>query len=412
MDNINTLLGLGLGNQDNMNALANKLRGEQKLGQMLGMSTIDNVAQHGQRIQDNTTQAANRGGVLNRAMEAENTRKEEREEDYQRGLGAEKRQQAHALKLATAKKKADSLKYGDFKPYVDADGNIKYLTRKGGEVFELDESGDIRKSTMEGLSPYEKPTKGSEEKAPKYGDFKPYVDAEGNIRYFTRKGGEILELDESGEIKKSTLDGLTPFKAESKGSRGGGGIYTQFGSPKQQKEFEDLATETENQITVFGQFKPEYASDSVLPLVGTFENFLSRELPNTASPEMIEQQRWWRDYKKQYENIARHKLFGSALTEAEIKAWKAANVSPDSNAEQIKDAMGTLRYLAIKLANRAKDNATTKNRDPEYISNNYGFLDNYSKFTDLSVVPEGVNRDEWEELTYNQRQEILDLGIQ
>jgi hypothetical protein len=104
-------------------------------------------------------------------------------------------------------------------------------------------------------------------------------------------------------------------------------------------------------------------------------------------------------------------LFGSALTTGEQEAWKRANVHENSTPDQIAESMATLKYLTRKLATKSKENAIIKNRDPEYIDTNYGWLKNYDEFTDLSVVPEGMNRNEWEELTYGQREEVLKMGI-
>ncbi len=88
-DNISTLLGLGLGPQDDMEALARSLRNEQSYGDFYGGSSIKETADYGKRLSDRQTQAAQRGGVLRQAMEREATRKAELEAMNQRGLTAE-----------------------------------------------------------------------------------------------------------------------------------------------------------------------------------------------------------------------------------------------------------------------------------------------------------------------------------
>lgn len=372
MADINTLLGMGVSPQDNMQALADKLRGEQQLGNALGMSTLSPVAQYGQNMATGAAESASRGGVLRQAM-----KKEQQAQDNYNSTALAKTQAAKKIARASVDKASEMERVNKDKATALAES--KATAAK--EAAKLD-----------------------------FDDFEDYVDADGNHFQIAQRAGEVFTHNEAGDITRTTLQGKRPF-VDPTSRNAKRGIQTIYGSPKQQKQFEDLADESENQLTVFGQYKPEYSSSSKMPFVGSVENALARNLPNLSSDEMVDQQRWWRDYNKEYKNIARHKLFGSALTAAEIKAWEQANVDADSSPEQTADAMATLTYLTRKLAEKSKENAIIKDRDPEYIQNNYGYLDNYSPFVDLSVVPEGMDMKEWEELTYKERQEVLDMGI-
>ena len=71
MSDINTLLGLGLGPEDDMQALADNLRGQQREGRFLGMSTVAPIAQYGQGLQLSATDSAKQGGALRLSMAKE-----------------------------------------------------------------------------------------------------------------------------------------------------------------------------------------------------------------------------------------------------------------------------------------------------------------------------------------------------
>ena len=68
MADINTLLGLGLGPNADMQALADNLRGQQREGRFLGMSTLAPVSAYGQNLQKGAVDAATRGGALRQSL--------------------------------------------------------------------------------------------------------------------------------------------------------------------------------------------------------------------------------------------------------------------------------------------------------------------------------------------------------
>ena len=350
MATIDALMGLGVGQGADQQALADRLRGEQRQGQFFGLSTLQPVAQYGQNVARGAEKGAQRGGALSQALAKEATRKSERDEDYERKQADATLAQERRLEHATAQKK---------------------------------------------------------QAAPKFGKYEEYIDIEGNRRnVVTREGLTFTQDPETGELEQTSIAGWTkPEKQTAKTEQQG--YYERFGTASQQKEFESTARETQNQLTVFGQYLPEYGSVSPIPGMGTLDNMIAKDLPAWASDEQKKQQTWWRDYKKQYENIERHKLFGSALTDSEQALWKSSNVGPDSSPEQIQDAMDTLTYLTTKLAYKERQNAVVKGRDTEYVNIQYSWLP--EEFEDVGVTPKEFKGEsaKWNALTIGQRQRLI-----
>lgn len=352
MATIDALMGLGGGPEADQQALADRLRGEQRQGQFFGLSTLQPVAQYGQNVARGAEQGAQRGGALSQALAKEATRKTERDQDYERKQADATLAQERRLEHAAAQKKATSPKFGKYEEYVDIEGNPRNVITKEGMTFTQDpETGALEQTSIAGWTKPEKKSGRSEQQ----------------------------------------------------------GYYERFGTASQQKEFEKTAKETQNQLTVFRQYQPEFGALTKLPGMGTLSNMIAKELPNIATEEQRTEQRWWRDYSKQYENIERHKLFGSALTAGEQAAWRKSNVGPDSSPEQIQDAMDTLEYLSKKMAYKEKQNAVTKGRDADYVQNQYEWLGAEEEFIDLGVTPEAFKDDAagWNKLTYGQRQKLM-----
>lgn len=85
---IETLLGMGLGPEDDMRALARNLRREQAIGDYHSGSSSQRVSDYGRNLSERSRKSAQVGGGLRQAQAQEATRKLERDEDYQRDLAA------------------------------------------------------------------------------------------------------------------------------------------------------------------------------------------------------------------------------------------------------------------------------------------------------------------------------------
>jgi len=80
-------------------------------------------------------------------------------------------------------------------------------------------------------------------------------------------------------------------------------------------------------------------------LAGRFSP-LAREM---LGPEQRRADEWWADYRAQFENIERNKLFGSALTDSERKLWNKSNIERGMRDQDIQRVIS----LKMGLANAA-----------------------------------------------------------
>lgn len=87
MADIDTLMGLGISDEEKALMMANKLRGQKQAADLFSMSTIAPIAQGAQAQQQATLQAAERGGALRKAM-------------ADRQAQAERERQAQAARMA------------------------------------------------------------------------------------------------------------------------------------------------------------------------------------------------------------------------------------------------------------------------------------------------------------------------
>lgn len=332
MADINTLLGLGLTEQDDMQALANQLRGQQREGQFLGLSTLGGASNLGRQKQADSTNAAQRGGVLRQAQAKEKarlaerdamlrqaqakekTRLAEREQDYKRsqdGLElAHKRRLEHAL----AQKKSSSPKFSAYKQYVDPDGNLRQVTVSDGQTLVQGEDGSLTPQSIKGWKEYEKPT--------------------------------------------------------SSGSGGG------FGKSALAKNIGDENKRMIGVVDTLNRFTSDYAGTGV-PFVDDAKQALARESSVLATDEMKDSQNWWSDYKGYYENILRNELFGSALTESEAKEWRKANINPSMTQDQIQTKLDNQKRLMRTMIDQRKNEAKANGASQEWVDQVYGTLDTY-----------------------------------
>lgn len=143
--NINTLLGMGLSPQDDMNALASSLRGEQGMGDYWSMSTLPGIAKMGQNMQQRSGQAAKQGGVLRQAMA------KERQAQQNYNTTALAKTQA-AKKLADTKASERDLK--SFWHPTKKDTVLNLERADDGNYY--DQTGEVYDpNTVQTLTPYE-----------------------------------------------------------------------------------------------------------------------------------------------------------------------------------------------------------------------------------------------------------------
>lgn len=213
------------------------------------------------------------------------------------------------------------------------------------------------------------------------------------------------------------------LEREKLAAKGGG---TGFRPPTagQQEKFETRAQSGLNLLSSINSFKDAYGSETGLLKVGDIENFISSETPFFASEKMKEQQKWWADYKKNYELTERHELFGSALTAPEQRQWREATINPNLTAQQIKDRLETQKRLTRKIQKKAAEVAKVKGWNNQYVDlvmKDYNFQNDKPETDDknteakddtnidLENPPKGldISKDEWDNFTEAERKEIV-----
>jgi len=119
-----------------------------------------------------------------------------------------------------------------------------------------------------------------------------------------------------------------------------------LGSLDQQKQL----LETFDPTTMTGPYNNAYAAVNRNWFGDKLTNFLG-ETFGMNPDKGREATNWWQTFKS-FDNIERHKLFGSALTETEAKLWATTTVSPHDSADTIRKAIETRRDLADKAMQR------------------------------------------------------------
>lgn len=306
-DNISALLGMGLSPQDDMQALAKSLRGEQAVGDYFSGSSSQKMAQYGQRLADRSTQAAQRGGVLKQAMNRENTRqgdlarsqgirRDERQEDYERAQAAAKLKAQGALNLQGLKNQKtspdNSFKVGQAAPYVMRDD--------GGKKASL---------------------------------------------YFDPNSGKYLRTDTGKPVE------INKWKPEPEPKK-----MQDFDKADIDK-FEKIAGSFENLTQLRDSFSTSYSAgqEKNVPFQSTAGVWLGQMFPSMSSDELRDSGEWWRNVDKFNTLAERHALFGGALTQNEAKSWARANISPENTPEQVMRSLTTLiDKKRTELTRRAK----------------------------------------------------------
>lgn len=85
--------------------------------------------------------------------------------------------------------------------------------------------------------------------------------------------------------------------------------------------------------------------------MGDARNWAGRTFSN-ASANAQSAAQWWQDYQNSYELVRRHGMFGSALTATEMRAWQAANITPNMTPDAIRRNLAAQRQIAEAVAIR------------------------------------------------------------
>jgi hypothetical protein len=134
-----------------------------------------------------------------------------------------------------------------------------------------------------------------------------------------------------------------------------------------QKKTQEAKESYDGIARVLKSYKPEYASQWGAIGEGTLTNIIGKKF---GTEGMKDQARWWADYDLLYTLGRRNELFGSALTDSEIRAWEGANISPNSPPDVIERGLRTLSEIASKkLEEQYKNDAPLYK--PEWVESMY-----------------------------------------
>lgn len=382
-DAFDAYFGVGTGLGEDSQPMINALRGQKREGDFLGMSTIDQVANMGRGQTAAALDAGKRAGGLKLAREAEERKRQE---------AAAANTEKHALAMALQKQRAkdakdlkqfdidnrenktDKIKYGKPEQYVDRETGAKHWVVQGddGMTYRYSDVGDGSMSPMsiQGLDLPLENTKGSTAKPEKAVPMYPvsggdavmgfqregkFFDVEGNplgreyttentneplpepkvkpeIRRLSLPNGEIIKVRE-GKDDGKLYDANTNQVVETTPDHNLLAPYKDYSTTALEKARKDVKLAAQTRATL-DDFKIDYANDSGIPMFGTLQNMFSKHLPKQANDEINAQGEWWKKLRRFHDLLAKHELFGAALSKGEAQSWVDANINENASPEQ------------------------------------------------------------------------------
>ncbi|HXF55627.1 MAG TPA: hypothetical protein VNK52_16055 [Hyphomicrobiaceae bacterium] len=133
----------------------------------------------------------------------------------------------------------------------------------------------------------------------------------------------------------------------------------------------DEGTRFANLARDIAEFRPEYAG--YIPYTGNLAMAAGRNLPEgIVGQDTARAASWWQNYKRNSELVERHELFGAALTATEQAQWRAADINPDMQPEQIVRNLERRREILTSAMRRRADALIQAGYDPAPIAAAYG----------------------------------------
>jgi hypothetical protein len=144
--------------------------------------------------------------------------------------------------------------------------------------------------------------------------------------------------------------------------------YRKFSS-KDIQTLSEKKEEIDEIQSVISGFKPEYAGTG-FPGGRAISNAIASRGLGTES--MKDAQKWWMDWERAYTLPTRNKMFGSALTAPERKAWNEANITKDMTPEQIQTNISVINELRQKAVERMGNSFKVEGFNPETVDSLFG----------------------------------------
>lgn len=222
-----------------------------------------------------------------------------------------------------------------------ADQQRQYTPKQLGNMgFVLPDSGQFVGSK---LYADEKKAAAEEKRAALAATLEAKAEAE-RIRSEDRAQQRTLMLTIAGMRGQSARE-IAELKAAGKG----GGSGKQLGAPTINKlsEADNLAASFAD---LSGGFDDKYGGGK-LGIVTSTQNAIGRNFGG----DYADQANWWQNYNDQ-KNIIRNKLFGSALTASEKKAFDEANITEGMDSKEIRRRLAQQQRAAVRARNKLIQN--------------------------------------------------------
>jgi len=362
---IEALLGIGAGKQD-LSAMAEALRRQQRGGQILALSPDKQISAMGTGMIDRAGSGATKMGGLNKsALQAEALRtQQDRQAGATKGYRDQQQQNWQAnFEAEAAQREAKANKRGKAVQYWD-----KVTKEPMGTASQMDGSG-LLVNTNDG-TPYDP---------------------------------EKYTLKDPNKGRSAERAGYT-----SKGYK--------HRTAKQEKDLEESGLSADKVFRLVDDYRSEYAG-GFLP-VGEAVNALTRTVSGIAGPEMKAKQAWWSDFKSEYEALERHALYGGALTEPEIAQWKKGTISATMQDDQVRRKLALMEKVKQDQVRKLYKAANAKGYNQEVTDTYLGRAVERPEVTgasagvlageaDLSAVPEGLDPKKWASYSQDVKQDIL-----
>lgn len=223
--------------------------------------------------------------------------------------------------------------------------------------------------------------------------------------YVDPVSGRLIDADTLTPLNAQEYTFTDPAETKARNAKGGSGKSPYAWGPKQRDDFQEDAHKANNVVNMIGTFDSDYANPTDMPFTGSGSNFLAANVGGLSTESMKERQAWWSDYKSNYELVTRHGLFGSALTRAESAEWKKASINENMTPEQIQTNLDKMQTIIKEKASQAAGNARFAGLDDEYIYHNLGqntpedYIPEAMRQQQAEIdIPEGIDPQEWAEL--------------
>ncbi|MDB4044427.1 hypothetical protein N9470_02980 [Emcibacteraceae bacterium] len=414
-DSITALMGAPTTSDEERMAMS--LRNDRTAGNLLGLSTIDQVSNLGTGMTKNTMVAAKQAGALNQAREKAALDREQRAEtqaatnDYRNSMLAQAQARADALEKNRALQEQNRLRDDAEKAAKNAaDLQIKKQrltinSRENNHVFNnlsgtLGQNAAILRANLDaGVSADTDPnalppeTKVAEWAASN-------SENEGFNAQLTKDVGNLSTLVglpmadaviDGGKESYKWMKYIYDITGGEDGGRTGVIPFTQKGKsiPTRAMTVYDTSSKAlEVMINQMDGYEPDFANISNVPYANPALNYVATR-GGIGSSDRKQEAAWWGNLNQFYTMPERHEMFGGALTKPEIASWNASALNSNMDDYQIRHAMATRLHIMRNFANKKIAEGLAEGYSQETLRSKYKFLTDSTTGSVNPDTPEG-----------------------